>query len=140
MFTRVTALVQMVALLACPLWCAQGLCHAGAACAGGNCALEIADQAPVCVCCCEDVASSEEVPNPERCPDESECQGICGGAVVERTIELDAAELSFLPPATDKDACSALGYPHFIDHVDPPRLPANNFGRFVRMLRGSFLC
>lgn len=145
MFARIVSLVQIAALLACPMGCASGTC-AGEACPGGDAGTSSSETASteaseqICNCCCNRSAEDQKTPVPQRCPDEASCQGICGGAVVEKLVELDLPEFAFLPLTIEAGATHGIGHSILSTMPHPPSLPAVNHGRFVRALRCSFLC
>ena len=151
MFTRLISLVLIVAVIACPMWCSNGQCLAGQClagqcCATADCSLE-KRSTQVCPthdtknCCCESVPGREE-PEPHRCPEESSCQGICGGAVFEKTCEFKSIEASFFVPLSAKDSSvvSLLARARTFCSEHPHQLSAKNHGRFMRTLHSSFLC
>ncbi|MBC7965358.1 MAG: hypothetical protein H7Z17_05465 [Fuerstia sp.] len=145
MVNQSIALVLILAVLACPIWCSAGLCQS---LHGGSmenpkskigCAIEGSAQR---CCCCQHESSNNDEQVPGRCPRESSCQGVCGGAVFEKPCELTAAESACVaPPALcdDLQPCGLLtalrghrGYELCCD--DPVD------GRQLRILYRSFLC
>ncbi|TWT57285.1 hypothetical protein KOR42_06440 [Thalassoglobus neptunius] len=101
MIHRFVSFVLVLALLLCPFWCGLGNCQAQACCAidgqpaeslsanplASELSAEIDRQAP---CCCGESKPSppESVP-PKPSSDDSECQGICGGAVPQKVSDTD---------------------------------------------------
>ena len=92
---RIVSPLLIIAIIACPLFCDSGLCvsccAASDAIVGQHVAsldrVESPHQLPSC--CCEPKAKPQ---NPPPCPAPIEkkfCQGVCGGAVFEKPVELD---------------------------------------------------
>ena len=143
MFDRFVSLLLIAAVIACPMWCDSGVCQC---CAPVGWSAE-GDSPKSCslneaACCCERSEQDKERDVPRPCPDTSNCQGVCGGAVIEKPCELDEADASFLPllMITDESIVSlqlqirAVAVEH---HCCPG---TKNYGRFVRTLHSSFLC
>ena len=163
MFNRIVSLLLVAVILACPMRCGRGICHAGQCCSQEkssrhSCAARGADP---CQCngsshedtcsesshadqCNECNKSSRD--NDRSCPNQPpakpSCQGVCGGAVVQKPNEFREAADSFFVPMTDTAAsliprmveCKADGvvrYCHF---------RSGNYGRSLRALHMSFLC
>jgi hypothetical protein len=148
MFSRAVSIATIFAIVACPLWCGSGICQAGC------CALQSdshgrkgASEAD-CDCCCDSAKQShrrpcDESPQPCDSPPNSSCQGVCGGAVIGKSSELDENSTSTI-------ACAVAGF----DQVWPQQLPSlNDFarsgqspirgknpGRVLRTRYMSFLC
>ena len=134
MFARLLHLLLIAALLGCPAWCHVGLCCG---------TQEQADAAPSCRACCQECPKRHPPAAPAPCcphdPDSSACQGICGGAVLEKTAEaVDTAQT----------AGQWLPLDGFLS-IEPPEAPAAwrkvgyaraTPGRFIRQLHMSFLC
>ncbi len=145
MVNRSIAIVLILAVLACPIWCSVGLCqclHCGTmenSSSKIGCAIEGSAQR---CCCCQQESSNNDEQIPSRCPRESSCQGVCGGAVFEKPCELTAVEAACVPlPALCDDLqprgltaalCGHRGYELCGD--DPLD------GRRLRILYQSFLC
>lgn len=146
MLDRLVSLVLIVAVIGCPLYCGSGVCHADQCCAAGECNIE--EQTPVSCsahgaadCCCENSSEAPDQDPPSRCPDASTCQGVCGGAVLESSSELDEPDLSFFLPIVDDDSIvSTLAHSRSVDPGNNRCLSAKNHGRVVRTLHSSFLC
>jgi len=137
------SIVQIIVILACPMWCPAGVC------CGTDIGLE--DAAPVtevcssqiktCSCCHHESAGDERQPA-SPCQDKNTCQGICGGAILEKSSELigsDSPWSSIMTPLAD--SCP-LGLP-----ADPTAHEFENRisnsaadGRELRILHQSFLC
>lgn len=103
MFERSVALVLISAIVVCPLWCGIGPC-----CAGRCSAKELIDTAQrpsfecctlhrVAGCCCETATPYSDKRLPVRCPDKS-CQGVCGGAVFGKSVDLNGVLSLFVQP------------------------------------------
>ena len=146
MFARTVALVQIAAIIACPLWCANGLCDAGPCCSAKQ-----SSQPPCSIhgtanCCCRkpspDSSDRRDSQVPGRCPENSLCQGVCGGAVIEKPCELDSFEDSFFLPFVDAEASvsSRLVHSRSYDVEHTHCLSGGNHGRSLRALYMSFLC
>jgi hypothetical protein len=134
MFTRVTAFVLALAVIACPLWCVGGLCH-------DSCCP--AKQTTSVYCkkgCCEQPAHSKGQ-LPAAPVDDSNCQGICGGAVFEKPVEVNVDTFcQFLPPAIVEAPIAWASSLHASE--DPWHICASpgNHGRYLRALHASLLC
>ena len=136
MFHRCLSIVSILAVICCPLWCGVGLCCADAEC-------ELSVQAPSAAnCCCGHGAPEGE----RRCPEDrrsgnTNCQGICGGAVLEKPhMVRDASQGPVLGVA------HAIAYPsgRITDSVSR-RLAAEPragqvSGRSLRARHMSWLC
>ncbi|MEX0726914.1 MAG: hypothetical protein WEB58_14720 [Planctomycetaceae bacterium] len=163
-FTRFVCLTTMMAILACPVWCGAGFCHSGRSpCADanqmpqrdqGNLAVNgAADHAPTCCCGCNRSARPAELALPQAAegdpqpvpydddPCQESCQGICGGAVVERADEFplsyDAGFISLADSALHIAAGPANGFREADDARQKRCLLS---GREIRTLHMSFLC
>lgn len=146
MFSRIVSLVLIAAVIACPLWCVDGLGLAAACC--GN-------QAETSSCCsgsscCESAESHTcdlrpgggQHPDDQPCPCEStDCQGICGGAVLGKSIELDDVDAGFLTAFVDVYAPASAYLSADPLNVEQTHFRSDaNHGRSVRTLHMSFLC
>ena len=85
---RFVSLILITVIIACPMWCGTGLlCHAGPPRVAHECEAAATDDhacGPFKSCCDESEPTGDEnVP----CPDQS-CQGVCGGAVLQKFSEL----------------------------------------------------
>ena len=137
MFARMTVLAQIMAIVACPIWCGNGMCHAVQQCSAKS------DSTAEPASCCEGSATTGEDSkrNPSPFPTTS-CQGICGGAVFERPIELDAVSGSFWPsliavPTSDAPQLTECQSIDFEGHWHWQRA---NVGRALRNLYMSLTC
>jgi hypothetical protein len=142
MFTRTISYLVIAAVLACPLWCSNSVCfccHADQFTAQRCAIASSSKQSTLPVGCCQHPTShqgSKPVESPTR-----SCQGICGGAVFEKTPELTGVEcISFLPILSAR----WTSVDHFAARRSqigaPPLLAHGNIGRAVRTLEMSFLC
>ncbi len=149
MFARIVSLVLIAAVIACPLSCGTGACHASSCCADhGYMSAEPCSQA-VCPehattdgnCCAESSPDSND-PVPPPSPSKSSCQGICGGALFEKPSELDCPDASFfLPPlGNDEAVVSHLSVCRTDAFRFPACVKAGNQGRFVRTMHMSLNC
>ncbi|MEW4488929.1 hypothetical protein AB1L42_12655 [Thalassoglobus sp. JC818] len=97
---RFVSIVLSLALLICPLACSLGSCQAAECCAidGANTKSITTNTTPDSVeneksCCCgNDKKLPDDSEQPEPPADDSECQGICGGAVPHKMS--DSEELT----------------------------------------------
>jgi hypothetical protein len=135
MFYRAVSLFLIAAIVACPMWCASGLV--------GCCQAEQMEPSAKCCCHCQESSADE----PRNAPGESPnrpakpCQGVCGGAVVEKPCQLAAnPEHEFLMPtgldeaiAVQLSGCRSRG-------VASETSPGGNIGHRLRTLHMSFVC
>ena len=144
MFSRTISLVLIAALIACPLWCNVAF-GSGQCCPTGEsesvmvCGNEPAD------CCGEKKEAPLRAPhNDDRpCPCETAgCQGICGGAVLQKSVQLDWVTVVVLLPLIDEHASENLQLLDCCRHrlEQTPGGSGANHGRTVRTLHMSFLC
>jgi hypothetical protein len=140
MFVRTVSLILIAAVVACPMWCSNGLCHAGQCCSAEQSAHRACPVHGATRCCCNKHSSDSHDEFPCDAPCESSCQGVCGGAVFEKPIELndeiDSFLLPFLTaeilPACRLAECRTQNGDHFYDY-------GGNHGRILRTLYMSFL-
>ncbi|MGY8769567.1 MAG: hypothetical protein ACKVH8_14215 [Pirellulales bacterium] len=141
MFSRTILLTLITALIACPLWCASGV----AACCGENLVgfqaslNQVAEN--VCKnCCCEQPTQSTHNDSPQDGSSNSgkPCQGICGGAVVEKPIEFNDANYTTVLQldtlnwvSVDRSTSTAISTECQLGLIS---------GRLLRTLHMSFLC
>lgn len=143
MIARTVSVILIVALIACPLWCGNGQLHAAQCCSvqqslNHDCTVHGTDAD-----CCKDSCSGDGDRGPSRCPIQSSCQGVCGGAVIEKPVEVDNAADPFYLPRIDTDTqfvthvleCSTT---HRAEHHCHCR-GSSNYGRSLRSLQMSFL-
>ena len=141
MFARTVSLVLIAAVIACPMWCSNGLCHAGQCCSAEQSTHQPCPVHRTARCCCDKGSSDSNDDCPYDAPCESSCQGVCSGAVFEKPIELnDEIDSSLLPfHAADKPVgcqlvkCHTNGGDHFL-HC------GWHHGRTLRTLLMSLLC
>ena len=166
MFTKMVALAVIAAVVACPLWCSNGICCSAQCraeksqlercqlerCQLERCQLErcrVDQQSPNLVCsdrdtygCDSSPCDEDGDPGPCGCPQKLPCQGVCGGAVFEKNVELDDVsasafvpllntEISLTPQLTERQAFDVRyrGHGH-----------GGNFGRFLCTLHSLLLC
>lgn len=149
MLARIVSLVQIAVVVACPMWCSSGLCHAGA-CHGQSCCPSSSSpnqDSPLlltesgCDCCKQRSHDAEKLPEPQPCPIKT-CQGVCGGAVLEKPIELDDALGSFFCPLNDGGFSCTHSFAECETGIrDHDWLGyCTSHGRRVRILHLSLLC
>lgn len=151
MFARSVSLALVAAIVACPIWCHGGLCRVGSCCSAEPSPHQPSSAHSVTCCCCkgcselsdgdESLPGGDE-PEPFRAPDKSSCQGVCGGAVLEKPVSLHHVSPSFFLPLGEAEAL-AFGHPtdrHFHGLADPGHGRRGNQGRFMRTLHSSLLC
>ncbi len=154
MWNRILSVVLIAAIVACPWWCATGACHAGSCCAAPPSASQ--DTPTPTRSCCQASSDCPTSTGPtsagptsdregrESTPpqDSQPCQGICGGAVLEKSVEIDdSLNCSFGNIANDvslQTCCVEIGTQ--FDDSEFVSFGRGNYGRFVRTLQMSFLC
>ena len=141
MLPRIVVSVLILAIIACPLWCGNGSCHAGQCCPATHSVDHICPVHGTATCCCTDKSSDDDDHVPRRCPNKS-CQGVCGGAVLEKPLELDGTDSLLFWPLIEADASIAvqLAESRSLDVVLPGHCRRGNHGRLLRTLHMSFLC
>ena len=139
MFARIVSLVQIATIIVCPMWCSSGLCHAGQCCSVKQSAADQVCPLHGTATCCE--KSSHEDGVPCRYPNKP-CQGICGGAVFEKPIELDDCSATFFLPLIHTDIFFApqLADGAKLDAEHRCQCLGDNHGRSLRTLYMSYLC
>ena len=142
MFAHIVSLLQIVAIVVCPLGCGKGLCHATLKGEGKQAAelVCLENRVPQCCCCCQ--KSSTPNKNTTVQSPENTCQGVCGGAVIDKPVELDLALFSILTshlgtPVESPILITACRWLE-VEHVGHGH--GGNYGRFVRTIHRSFLC
>lgn len=146
MLTRFVIILQIIAIVACPLACSSGWCCSNQNAVGGT-AFSLDGPAPPTCCahctstrCDDSPERPSETPAPGNCP-EHQCQGICGGAVLEKPVELGTA---LGPHAILVD--SSVAYQTLIctgRSLHPGQNtsgPATVYGCALRCLHMSLLC
>jgi hypothetical protein len=145
MFSRFVSLGLVAAIIACPLWCGSGMCQAGCCSPGQPSQTDRRDAEPVCECCAEadnDNSSREQRRHPGESPSKS-CQGVCGGAVFEKPLALNAPSASVvrLPIAdASQDAWRPVDATCIVARHSLHHFGGKNLGRALRTLHMSFLC
>ncbi len=149
MTARIVSLVLIASVVACPLSCGSGICHAGQCCAvdgsdpGRQCAKIAGTRHAVADCDCCDIPSHErDEHGPPPCRGKTKCQGICGGAVFEKPHELATANVFFLPQlhSDDDTFVSLLSVRRTNGFEITECVSSGNQGRFVRTLYMSLIC
>ena len=159
MISRIVSIGLIAAVIACPVWCGGEVCHTetcqpqAVSATSSLCAAPRADGP-----CCpagrhgenghgenghgENGHGENGQQPPCPCGSQSSCQGICGGAVLEKAVDINSlAEVLSLPL---NDACAPVAARRVTcGHLGdgPPRRDSSaNHGRCVRTLHMSFLC
>ena len=144
MYSRTVSLALIAAVVACPLWCGSGCCNAGQCCPQG----ESSQSDACCVSqtrdCCSNADQHGERGSEQQAPCQSQtsCQGGCGGAVIEKSVEVDGFSDVFFMPQLDAHAPVATpqlqcGHDRHQQHCCGSD---GNHGRGLRTLHMSFLC
>lgn len=140
---RTVSLVLIAAVVACPMWCGTGSCNAGQCCGE-----EASESDRVCTTneaesrCCHHKPDSDD---DQQCPTHSSptsCQGVCGGAVLAKDVEVRGDSHVIILPLIDDHAamparlveCGRCRNEQHCCHSNA------NHGRVVRTLHMSFLC
>lgn len=145
MFGSPASLLLIAAIIACPMWCGSGCCQTEGCCAFDEVQAERCPEEAAEACCCDSSVSQQSRTDQKRhlpveCPRQFLCQGICGGAVLEKPCELvEFSTVTLL-------AVPRCGMPM------PQDLPAScasrakddihggsNVGRFMRTIHMSLL-
>jgi len=142
MFARIVFLLQIVAIIACPLWCGNGLCHGGQCCSSKQSSDQICPVHGTDRCCHTNSSPDRDNRGPCGYPNSSSCQGVCGGAVFEKPIELNDVSDSFFLPKIDTEFgfVSQLAGCRSLDVEHHRHCLGGNYGRLLRTLNMSFLC
>jgi hypothetical protein len=142
MFSRTISLVLIAAIIACPMWCGSGLCIAGQCCEQAASSASDAGGDHRTMECCRKCDGHNDSDQNRPCLPETSCQGVCGGAVLQKSVELDDFSDTFFRPMFDDHApitARLLECSH--GRSEQHRCGSNtNHGRFVRTLHMSFLC
>jgi hypothetical protein len=141
MYAQAISIVMTAAIIACPMWCGSGLCHDEGCCAAGKLVEQTIPAHDSARCCGGKGLPGDNSNCPPDTPCELSCQGVCGGAVLEKPCELTGEfESSVLPLVANETpvACqTAQGRTRdrdrFLQH-------GGNHGRLLRTLHMSFLC
>ncbi len=144
MYSRTVSLILIAAIVACPMWCGAGLCR-------GECCSQESSEASTAApfrgtrdCCHLDEDGCEHGDHQQgpRNSSQTSCQGICGGAVFEKIVEVDdCPDVLFLPPVDVYAPITAriVECRHRCCEQNCCRSDSNH-GRFLRTLHMSFLC
>ena len=138
MIRLVTSLL-IFSIVPCPLWCDSDTC-----CADDGLFFESSFQAcPLdCTasCDCEEPATGSDHRAPCPCPNKS-CQGVCGGAVIAKPIELSDNLESHSLPLNVVFTSSADNWIVFraIGHEQYRHGSSDSFGRMLRTSHMSLL-
>ena len=142
MYPRVVSFILMVAVFACPLWCSKGLCCGHHQVSNDRQTSDLDVGSDCCLC----GSSPTETDDTQRCPCEiptkSRCQGICGGAVLEKSLALDGISDAYFEPVPSVGESFGtqpvnIGLLTILHHHF---WPGKNYGRCVRVRHSSFLC
>lgn len=118
----------------CPMWCVKGPI--------GSYAGEKSTQSPCSKCGCPSSNSNDETPTSQNGPCESDsqcqCQGVCGGVVFSRAIDLDSIHLQLDSFAPIQDSLLVHDY----TTINQATAPSDHIrtGRFLRTMHASYLC
>ncbi|MDP6443496.1 MAG: hypothetical protein QGG36_29290 [Pirellulaceae bacterium] len=135
---RTITTILIAALIACPLWCDNGSCHTGD-CPTSDC--HGATEAPDACCRLHEDGDSQQREQPRPCPYPTSCQGICGGAVLEKPVELyDNTADYFLPTIDDDSQVAHRLIEESATTTGDGCYGGGNFGRCLLTLHMSFLC
>ena len=143
MFARTVSIVLTAALIACPMWCGNGLCHAGQCCANERTTHQPCPDQGTARCCnsCDNGSPDGSSDCPGDAPAKSSCQGVCGGAVFGKPCELndgmDPSPMSHI--AIETPVACQLAERRSYDGEHGLHCGGNH-GRFLRTLHMSFLC
>ena len=142
MFSRIVISVLILAIIACPLRCGKGSCLACQCDSMAKSADYVCPDPGTASCCCPSKSSDNDDDHaPRPCSDKS-CQGVCGGAVIQKPVELDGKDNSMSLPLIEANASITfqLTEAGSLDFVLQGRSGCGNHGRFLRTLHMSFLC
>jgi len=93
---RFVSILLIFAVILCMFSCTSGGC-----CASEDTAVKLAPSTGCCSKCCERKRHSppENPPEDSRCPDECLCQGVCGGAILEKAdVQLAVPPIDHFAP------------------------------------------
>jgi len=141
MLTRVAPIAMIAAILVCPLLCRNGHCQG--CCAGKQSVSSICPVSAAGNGCCRNTSRDGEDQRPcDGAPGTSGCQGVCGGAVLEKPNSLpEPTEMRFRYVFNARPSLPASLLAHCQAHTlvrsfDGSMTP----GRYIRTLYMSFLC
>ncbi len=142
MFGRIVFLLQTVAIIACPLWCGNGLCCGGQYRSPKQSSHQACSVCETARCCHRNSLPDRDNRIPCRGPNNSSCQGVCGGAVFEKPIELNNVADSFFLPQIDTEVSFVLQLTacRWRDIEYHSHCHGGNYGRLLRILHMSLLC
>ena len=146
MFDRFVSLVQIVAVVACPMGCGEVVCCGGQGSITYECSSEtepaLCPVQGIAECCRGDSTQDQHRETPSGCPDRTSCQCVCGGAVFEKPRELDGIDASCFLTLMDGDGTMMSLLSHFRTTGAEFQgcVGARNHGRSLRTLHMSFLC
>jgi hypothetical protein len=129
---------MIAAIVACPLWCGLASCHA----AHDVATQDVSSPSHAKSNCCRPTSDDKQDQRPGEPVGDGPCQGVCGGAVLERTGTLGHLDqFSLFSPFLTGEVSVELG-PSGVAFRCVYRAPTSggNYGRFVRTLHQSFLC
>ncbi|MBM82619.1 MAG: hypothetical protein CMJ78_18810 [Planctomycetaceae bacterium] len=138
MYRKIVSLLLMTALIVCPVWCGDGFCIAGQCCVDAKHEVPSSTVAPCCADCDEEHG---DLP----CPSDSggvSCQGICGGAIVQKPVVLDHRSEDCFQPLIVDEAFSTARLTDCLNERTEQHCCGSgpNQGRSMRTLHMSFLC
>ncbi len=149
MFVRLFNLVLVAAIIACPMRCVDGKC-CSAQCSMGN---SLEADAPCCPRCAANSANNDRQheysengqtkndhhgPSPVPCG--ATCQGVCGGAVFEKSDTFNLQTTVTLLPLNEDQVTPALAQPFSSKKFELSTHCGKNIGRLLRIEQMSFVC
>lgn len=161
MWKRLTSLISIAAILACPLRCSLGGCESVCCANGGFAAdtssLDVAETtSPAAGCCSRTLQLKQEIASPSRGqnrppldshapvrrPTGSACQGICGGAVLEKPCEAPQTLrcLWLHLPLQAPDPLTLPWQARSVEVSHPSFCGFYNCGRATRVEQASLIC
>ncbi len=140
MFARCLSLVMILAVIACPLWCGNGRCDAAPCCSSKVVGTSAACCAKHTTKSCSGDSSDDEAPCPVDFPTELSCQGICGGAVLEKPLQLPSVPTLFLTLIDVREVADCGKVESGRGALCDRAVGSGNYGRVLRTLHMSFLC
>ena len=130
------SIMLIVAIIACPLGCSNGFCQ-------GHGNHFLSNSVEACIvdefdCCAQ--SPSHERRSPSNRPCKTLCPGICGGAVLERPIDLSEGLDTFSNLETIDHPTARHREHSNIQRAHQPIFPGDrNVGRSLRTLHESLL-
>ena len=142
MLARSVSVILIAVVIACPMWCGNGVCHADQCCSAKQSSYEVCPVQGTDHCCCDQSSPDSDHPCPSKTSGKSSCQGVCGGVIFGKPIKLNDVADSFIVSLMDTEALVVVRLVerniHGIEHYRHCR--GGNHGRFLRTLHMSFLC